>query len=304
MTVDWSHMPQTVTASVDTTSISPEDTLLTRAWQARLAQRGNQVRFDRPTHTLPVSLTGTHCGLNCAHCGGYYLQHMHPIIDAQAENITSCLISGGCDAQGRVPVTGHLNEIATLHGRLRLNWHVGMIGEEELRLIAPFVDVISFDIVGDAETVREVYGLEHALGDYVDQLCVLQRYARVVPHLTIGLRGGQFSGEECALQALSRLELDALILNILIPTPGTRYASCTPPPVDQVARLFAQARLAMPGVRLVLGCMRPHGTYRQTVDELALRAGLDGIVNPTQRALRVAASLGLDIVWGNECCAL
>jgi uncharacterized radical SAM superfamily protein len=48
----------------------------------------------------------------------------------------------------------------------RLNWHVGFIGEEELRRIAPLVDMISFDVVGDRETAREVYGLDVGLDDY------------------------------------------------------------------------------------------------------------------------------------------
>jgi len=274
------------------------------AWQTRLERHGRLIRFDRPIRTLPVSLTGTHCGLDCAHCGGHYLEHMHPIWDLNAEGATSCLISGGCDAQGRVPVTSHLDTVRKLHEHLRLNWHVGMIDEETLRSIMPCVDVISFDIVGDAETAREVYGLDVNLDDYISMLAMLRRYARVVPHLTIGLRGGKISGEVRALDALAALDLDALILNILIPTVGTRYAECPPPSIDEVGRLFVMARLALPQARLTLGCMRPHGEYRQTVDELAVRAGLNGIVNPTQRGIHKATDLGLEISWGEECCAL
>jgi hypothetical protein len=55
---------------------------------------------------------------------------------------------------------------------------------------------------------------------------------------------------------------------------------------------------------LRLGCMRPHGTYRQRVDKLAVRAGLNGIANPTHAAEDAAADRGLQIVWGDECCAL
>jgi uncharacterized radical SAM superfamily protein len=274
------------------------------AWQARLQHHGRAIRFYRPTHTLPVSLTGAHCGLNCAHCGGFYLQHMHPIEHASTANVRSCLISGGCDAQGRVPVTAHLAQVAALHATLRMNWHVGMIDEDTMAQIAPHVDVISFDVVGDAETSREVYGLDVSLSDYVDKLVMLRRYARVVPHVTLGLRGGHLSGEYQALDALAKLQVETLILNILIPTPGTRYAECSPPTLKEVEQLFATARLAMPESRLILGCMRPRGDYGQAVDELAARVGMNGIVNPTQRALRTATDLGLSIEWGDECCAL
>jgi uncharacterized radical SAM superfamily protein len=278
------------------------------AWQARLQHHPATIRFDRPFKTLPVSLTGTSCALNCAHCGGVYLRHMQPIgeapLKAEADGFTSCLISGGCDARGRVPFAGHLDEVARLrHGR-RLNWHVGMMGEEELRTILPYVDVISFDLVGDAETAREVYGLNLTLEDYLRQLDMLERHTRVVPHLTIGLRGGRLSGEWAALEALSPRAPETLILLILIPTPGTAYAHCVPPALAEVADLFLRARILLPTTRLYLGCMRPRGAYRQAVDELAVRAGLNGLVNPSRSAERAAQELGLEIIWGEECCAL
>ena len=173
-----------------------------------------------------------------------------------------------------------------------------------MRVIAPYVDVISFDVVGDAETAREVYGLDVTLDDYVRTLEMLRRHVRVVPHLTIGLRGGRLSGERAALRALQSQGLEALVLIILIPTPGTAYAGCAPPAVDQVAEIFVEARTMLPECRLILGCMRPHGRYRQAVDELAVRAGFNGIVNPARVAERTAGELGLEIAWGDECCAL
>ncbi len=278
------------------------------AWQVRVRHHPATIRFDRPFKTLPVSLTGTACALNCAHCGGVYLRHMHPIgeapLKAQADGFTSCLISGGCDAWGRVPFAGHMDQVALLRQGRRLNWHVGMIREEDLCTILPYVDVVSFDLVGDAETAREVYGLNLTLEDYLRELDMLERHVRVVPHLTIGLRGGRLSGERAALAALSRRETEALILLILIPTPETAYAHCAPPSLEEVADLFLEARTLLPTTRLYLGCMRPRGAYRQAVDELAVRAGLNGLVNPSHAAERAAQELGLEIVWGEECCAL
>ena len=274
------------------------------AWRVRMDHHPPLIRFDRPTKTLPVSLTGPHCALNCAHCGGYYLRHMRPIWDVRADGAASCLISGGCDAQGRVPVTRHLEKVARLRQGRRLNWHVGLVDEGELRAIVPYVDVISFDIVGDAETVREVYGLELALDDYMRTFDMLRRHARVVPHLTIGLRGGELSGERKALQALRARSVETLIFIILIPTEGTAYANCAPPQLADVLDLLLDARIKLPSTRLYLGCMRPHGVYRQAVDELAVRAGLNAVVNPSRSAERAAKELGLRIVWGDECCAL
>ena len=281
------------------------------AWRVRESCHPANIHFYRPTKTLPVSLTGGACALNCAHCGGHYLQHMRPIWsetllrdDVHADGATSYLISGGCDRCGRLPVTSHLDRVAELRRGRRLNWHVGLIAEEAMQTIAPLVDVISFDLVGDAETAREVYGLDLTLSDYIETFEMLRRYVPVVPHITLGLRGGRLSGERAALEALRRQRLDALVLIILIPTDGTKYARCAPPALPQVAELFVETRLLFPDTRLCLGCMRPLGAYRQAVDELALEAGFNGIVNPSGGVVRRAAAMGLQSIWRDECCAL
>lgn len=285
--------------------LANETECFAEAWRARCAHHASNIRFDRPTRTLPVSLTGPACALRCAHCNGYYLRHMRPIWDVQPNGASSLLISGGCDPQGRVPVGEHLERVAALRvGGRRLNWHVGFIEEEELRRIAPLVDMISFDVVGDRETAREVYGLDMGLDAYMRTFDLLRRHAPVVPHLTIGLRAGRLSGERLALAALRERNVGHLVFLALIPTAGTAYADCAPPALPEVADLLLDARLMLPAAKLYLGCMRPYGAYREALDELAVRAGLNVIVNPTRAAERAARELGLEIIWGDECCAL
>lgn len=274
------------------------------AWEVRRRHHPATIFFDRPSRTLPVSVTGTRCALQCAHCGGRYLQHMRPIEAVEPGAATSLLISGGCDASGRVPVWEHLDAIRRVGAGLRLNWHLGMVDEETMQAVAPLADVVSFDVVGDRDTAREVYGLDVGLQECLETLRMIRRYARVVPHLTVGLRGGRLSGERAAIEALAEEGCEALVFLVLIPTEGTAYAHCTPPSVDAVTDVVLTARLQLPLARLTLGCMRPFGAYRQAVDEAAVRAGVNGIVNPTRVAERVAHELGLEIAWGDECCAL
>lgn len=278
------------------------------AWQARQRHHPATIRFDRPTCTLPISVTGHACALRCAHCGGHYLRHMRSVEEAAAPDAlngaTSLLISGGCDAAGRVPVLEHLEEVRRIAVGRRLNWHLGLIDEATMEAVAPLADVVSFDVVGDAGTSREVYGLDVGLDDYLTTLRMMRRHARVVPHITIGLRGGKLSGEMAAVSALAAEGVEALVFIVLIPTEGTAYAGCAPPDVADVAEVLLAARLRLPWARLTLGCMRPHGTYRQAVDEVAVRAGMNGIVNPTRAAQRVAEDLGLAVTWGDACCAL
>lgn len=291
-------------ASVHKPKRPTNKTCICDAWRVRMAHHDPAITFVRPSATTPVSVTGTGCALNCAHCGGHYLEHMQPIDHVHLNGARSLLISGGCDARGRVPVKGHLEAIARLGAGRRLNWHLGLVEPEDLEGLAPLVDTISFDIVGDAITAREVYGLDVTLDDYVDTLRLLKQVAPVVPHVTIGLHGGEIRGEAAALEALAAEGVERVILIVFIPTPGTRYASRQPPALDQVAELLAHARCLLPKASLYLGCMRPHGRYRQQLDALAVGCGLNLIVNPTRAAEQAAQDAGLRVIWGDECCAL
>ncbi len=274
------------------------------AWRVREANFASRVAFDYPLSTAAISLTGFHCALNCAHCGGEYLKPMMPIWNAQVQGATSCLISGGCDPSGKVPVTRGLEIIGALRNGRVMNWHVGLIGREEAEAIAPCVDVISFDFVGDDETIQEVYGLERRVEDYVKTYDLLRGYFPLIPHITLGLKGGKMVGEYRALEILERLGVEGLILIVFTPTSGTRYADREPPELKAVIDLIAEARLRFPTVPLYLGCMRPRGEYRHLLDPQALRAGVNGIVSPASEALVLAKELGLEIVRREECCAV
>jgi len=278
---------------------------LAAAWRVRQANFPPRIGLDYPVDTAVISLTGTACALDCAHCGRRYLQHMIPIEEAAQRigDAPSLLISGGCDAQGRVPVSGkQLRLLDTLRPRRRLNWHVGLIGERELEVILPYVDVVSFDFVGDDETIREVYGLQRSVADYQATYKLLQQHVPVVPHLTIGLRGGELGHERKALGLLSDLGCDALVFLVFMPTPGTRYADRQPPAVAEVAHLLAEARLLFSRTPLYLGCMRPRGPYRRELDPLAVGAGINRIVSPAREVASLAQGLGLTIERGTECC--
>ena len=274
------------------------------AWRIRTKHFPPQIGFARPEQTLPVSLTGTHCALHCAHCNGHYLKGMVAIEDADPTGMTSCLVSGGCDQWGKVPVTSHMDAVQALRSGRILNWHVGFINEADIRVIAPYVDVISFDFVGDDDTIREVYGLDYTVDDYIRTYTMLRQHAMTVPHLTMGLRGGRICGEYQALHILKTIGLDALVLLVLIPTRGTRYAHCQPPPLDEVAEFMLAARCMLADVPIYLGCMRPGGRYRRDLDSLAVWAGVNKIVNPAPSAVRLAHEIGLLATWESECCVI
>ena len=277
---------------------------LARAWDLRRANFADEITWSYPLDTAVLSLTGQQCALDCAHCGGHYLGGMRPIWQAEPDGSTSCLISGGCDPTGRVPVLAHLDAVRSWRPDRTMNWHVGFVTDAEMQTIAPLVDIVSFDFVGDDQTIREVYGTDRTVEDYVETYRLLRRYARTLPHITLGLRGGELGHELPALELLQELGADGLVLLVFMPTPGTRYAGCAPPEPTVVADLMAEARFRFADVPIYLGCMRPKGTYRNELDPLAVRAGMNVIVSPSRPARELASELGLSARQMRECCVL
>ncbi len=298
-----SSLPQGTAPSAQE-SIVHLDRKLDSAWQVRRANFRDEITWSYPLDTAVLSLTGQQCALDCAHCGGHYLDRMRPIWEAQPDSSTSCLVSGGCDPSGRVPVLAHLDAVRRWRPGRKMNWHVGFVTEEEMQTIAPLVDTVSFDFVGDDATIREVYGTGRTVRDYVDTYRLLSRHARTLPHITIGLRGGELGHELPALELLEELGADELVLLVFIPTPGTRYAGRMPPEPALVADLIAETRLRFPLAPLYLGCMRPKGSYRDRLDPLAVRAGVNVLVSPSRPARQMASQLGLAARKMRECCVL
>ncbi|MEW6545625.1 MAG: radical SAM protein [Bacillota bacterium] len=278
--------------------------VLARAWEVRQSF-SPVLAVDRPRDTVPVSVTGTACGLECAHCGGHYLRGMRGTGEVPVPGARSYLVSGGCDLRGRVPLHCHLDVLARLRATgARLNLHTGLVGDEEARLLAPYAAVASLDWVVHGPTVREVSGLPVGREGYLRAYRALERHLPVVPHLCIGLRGGRIEGEWEALDLLAELQPGAAVFLVFIPTPGTRYAACSPPPAEEVARVLARARILLPRTQIALGCMRPGGSYRHRLDPLAVAAGVNRIVMPAPAALKEAARRGLSLEETRECCAL
>lgn len=291
-------------------SLDPElQALVKQAWEVRCRNFPPVIQFDIPHRTTVVSLTGDRCSLNCAHCGGHYLKNMTPIQQAmaavKAKGSQSCLISGGCNPCGSVDFGRHLAEVGKLKaGGRKLNMHVGLAGDAEIAEIARLADCVSFDFVVDDETVREVYGLGRTGKDYIGTYIKLRQKVKVLPHICIGLKGGEIKGEYAALQKLQELGTDGLVFIVFIPTPGTRYAGHKPAPLPEVVRLLARARVDFPGIPIHLGCMRPKGKLRAEIDYYAIECGVNKLVNPTGPAIKRAGELGLSIRYGEECCVL
>ncbi len=257
--------------------------------------------------TVPISVTGTACSLNCKHCGGHYLEHMIPIsktnlIPSEAKSL---LISGGSTLAGKVPILPHMNEIKKLKEKgYRLNFHVGLVDENEALEISKVADAISFDFVGDDETIRYVYNLDKSVGDYIKTFEVLKKHTdNVYPHITIGLNCGKVTHEFKAIDLLSRYDQKKVVFIVFIPTPGTIFEKCPTPLLKDVRAIFEYARSNFK-CDLNLGCMYPKGKLRDEIGLAAAESGFNVVTQPSTKVVGMLRERGYSIVWSDECCVL
>jgi lipoyl synthase len=249
----------------------------------------NKITLYYPDNTLPVSVTGRSCSLNCRHCGGHYLRGMKDIADFKdltgiSDNINSVLLSGGSDASGAVPLAQNVDFIKKLKGSgYRLNIHTGLLPEQNIPDIAPLADVVSFDFTTDDQTIREVYGTNRTGDDYIRTFSMLREHVPVMPHVTIGLAGGVIRGEFDAISKLAKLGVYRIIFLVFIPTKGTSYESCSPPSIEDVEKVFCHAREQIPEGSFGLGCMHPRGAYKFKLENLCLDYGFESFVNPSKQ---------------------
>ena len=270
-----------------------------------------------------ISLTGNSCDLNCAHCGGRYLDHMHEVNSPQelmslCEKLSSsgavgALISGGCDSNGHVKLEEYLEIIKKIKKNtdLILNVHTGIISHKQAKSLSKSgIDIVSIDMVGDKETIKNIFGLDHDPNKYKESLKALRDsgITRIVPHICIGLNYGQISGEKHAIDLISTIDPKTIVFIILIPTKGTKMEGCNPPNIKEVLKIIEYARKKFPKTNIYLGCMRPRGSkfrkYNITLEQRAILAGINGVVLPTKNTIDFLKDLNVDIDYFENCCAV
>jgi uncharacterized radical SAM superfamily protein len=260
----------------------------------------------RAYHVWPdfpsISLSGGACALDCRHCAGVYLRDMHPAATPE-ELVSLCerlrgkgargvLLSGGCDANGRLL---NLAEMMEAIGQVRdmgliIKLHTGLVDKGLAREIANAgVDIASQEMVGDASTIGHVFGIRAAPEDYLATLKSLQDAGvpHVCPHVCVGLHDGRLMGEKRALEMLSEIDISTLAIIVLRPTKGTALESAKPPTGEMVAEVVSHARRLFPHTKLVLGSLRPRGSEtmvglekRLAIERAAVDSGVDGIELP------------------------
>ena len=265
-----------------------------------------------------ISVTGRTCALNCKHCNGKLLQTMHSAISPQElydlglklklDDVRGVLVSGGCLADGSVPLDKFGAVLGQLKHELGLSVfvHTGIIGKQSSVLLKQAgIDVALIDVLGSQKTIQTVFNTNISLQDYLTSLKSLRdAQLGVIPHVIVGLNEGKLEGEYNALKMIKEtLNPAALVIIAFMPLPGTDMAQTPPPHPIDIAKIVAVTRTMFPYTPLALGCMRPKGKHRAQTDVLALKAGVDAIAFPSLEVIEYAKNNGYKTTFSSYCCA-
>lgn len=247
-------------------------------------------------------MTGTRCELNCPHCQGRYLASMiqgdtpekmlafcHDLEDTGG---TGCLISGGCDAMGRVPLPLETLRHIRQSTDLILNVHTGFIDTETaaaLRDIQP--QYISFDIPTPT-VLNTVYRLPLTQNEYLESFSSVEDLT-VIPHVMVGLNAEE---EIQTLILLSERGVSTVVVIVCTPTRKTPSETWTIS-MDAAMESFRSARSLF--TRVMLGCMRPR---LRAIEEMAPL--FDGVAVPTRWAREAIRKTGIRPRVRETCCVV
>lgn len=312
---------------------TPLDDLQAEAFRIRKANFGNDLTFSVPNTVsyhhgafpsraerfAAISITGTHCDLRCSHCKGTLLESMIPAEDPETflkvvdqflvQGAHGILVSGGADRNGEVPLKKFLPSIGIIkrrNPRFRVIVHTGLVQRETaMRLKEAMVDQILIDVIGDDDTIREVYHLNKRVQDYEEMLRMLKEMGhRLAPHIIIGHHFGEIRGEWKALEMITRLGVETIVLVIIKPLYSAGMGWMKIPGPEQASRISAIARILNPSVPIRMGCIRPAHPWKAKMEKGFIDAGVNTIAYPLQGTIEYAEEIGLKTKFVEMCCSL
>ena len=292
------------------------------------------IRFSTPTfkeyesselqgcgkNSFPAfSITAGECGLNCDHCQKKILEPMIPatspdMLDEKVRHLVATqglngfLLSGGSNRKNEIPYGRYMPVVEGLKRDfpgLKIAVHTALLDERRAKdMESAGVDTVMMDVIGAQETIEQVYKLKRPVEDFEATLAALASTSmEVTPHIVIGLHYGRILGEANALDMVSRYNVNALVLVVIMPfyaKPGTFVT----PETSDVGRIFLEARERLADQQVLLGCARPPGMHKRVTDAYAIMAGLDGIAFPADGAVSVAHTIGRPFEQAHSCCSI
>lgn len=314
---------------------APFDIGLVKRMEAQgVATLKRPIRFSTPTFktyestelkgcsqaSFPAfSVTGGACALDCEHCHANILKPMIPAMSPEeldekvrrliaTRRLHGFLLSGGSNRKNEIKYERFYPVLEGLkrdHPEIRIAIHSALLDERRARTMASAgIDTAMLDIIGHQDTIRSVYHLDRTVNDFEEALSALcSTRMEVVPHIVIGLHYGRILGELNALEIISRHDVHALVLVVIMPFYGTPKKFSTPAP-EAIGEIFLESRRRLPTKEVLLGCARPAGLHKRLTDSYAVMAGLDGIAFPAEGTVSLARTIGRTFNHENACCSL
>jgi uncharacterized radical SAM superfamily protein len=312
---------------------TPLKELQTEAFRIHKIHFGNELTLSIPgtvsyhDNTLPfqkdrfaaISVTGSHCDLRCGHCQGKLLESMIPAEDPETfsqiadrlrlAGALGVLVSGGADQNGEVPLKKFIPSIKVLKEKdpqFKVIVHTGLIRREIAKeLKEAGADQILIDVIGDDETIREVYHLNKRVQDYEETLWMLKEMGhRLAPHIIIGHHFGEIRGEWRALEMVTRVGVETIVLVVfktLLPIGKNHFRV---PLSEETSRISAIARILNPKIPIRMGCIRPAHPSKTEMEKGFIDSGANTIAYPLQGTIDYAKEIGLKTKFIEMCCSL
>ena len=308
--------------------------LIERMQQESLSYAKREIRFSTPTfkeyssteisgcssNSFPAfSITGGGCALMCDHCQAKILEPMVPVVKPEIleekvrdlilmQNLQGFLLSGGSNRRNEIDYSRYypvIEKLKTEFPHLKIAIHTALTDEASAkRMEAAGVDTAMMDVIGAQETIRDVYHLERSVDDFEATLAALSSTnMEISPHIVIGLHYGRILGERNALEMVSRYNVGALVLVVIMPFYAKPGTFITPASRD-VGEIFLEARKIMGEKPVLLGCARPPGMAKREIDTYAVMAGLDGIAFPADGVVQVAEAINRPYSQSHACCSI
>jgi len=275
-----------------------------------------KIDFFITSDTFPsISVTGSSCSLMCQHCKGKLLQRLIPATTCEElekkalmfRGAKGILLTGGCDERGRVPLKSLIPAIKKLKKEkdLIIIAHTGFISFDEAEILKDSgLDGIGFDVMGDMNAVREVYGINVSEKEYIDSLLAIHDSGLMIfPHVCVGIHFGKLSGEYRALEMIRSIVPTTLIITGLMPVAGTPMERIKPDLAD-FEKVIKKAIEMFPHTPVLLGCAHSSGKDRGDIEKMALLCGVSGIAAPTMGTIEFAKEQGYEINYYGTCCGL
>jgi lipoyl synthase len=311
----------------------PLAALQSEAFRIRKVHFGDELTFSIPgtvsyhDNTLPyqkgrfvaISVTGSHCDLRCGHCKGKLLESMIPAEDPETflqvagrlrgNGVHGILVSGGADQNGEVPLRKFIPSIKVLKEmdpQFKVIAHTGLIQRETAKgLKEAGVDQILIDVIGDDDTIHEVYHLNKRVEDYEETLWMLKEMGhRLAPHIIIGHHFGEIRGEWRALEIVTRIGVETIVLVIFKTLVLDKENHFKIPKPEETSRISAVARILNPNIPIRMGCIRPAHPSKGEMEKGFILSGVNTIAYPLQGTIEYAKEIGLQTKFIEMCCSL